>query len=176
MSTNLTVLREIRQRWYFVPLLFLTGLGVVMLSAWLLDSRRLFDVATVNVGLDEITEAQSELSNRYIGVGYLKYGSEAFYSGVFFKPPRKARVTWRKGEQKYDRSTLVLGTIPRSYSDIKLPQLLVEIDSDCNRVRVSWKANRDEVFLASAYKHKRRDCSTYADWQTPEGSPSGPLN
>jgi hypothetical protein len=133
-------------------------------------------VASINVGIGDVEEASSQLDVRQVDLGSLRYGNESFYSGVYFRPPRIARVAWREGKQRHDRTVAVIGKIPYSDSKIDLPQLVIEIDSDCDRVRVSWISNRMDVFSVAPNKYQRRDCTIYTDIETPADAPSWPAN
>ena len=165
-----------RTKAYFWPLVVLVSIIGMWCLIWLLDQRREFDVATVNAGKFEISEAKSQFDSWYSGGGWLYYGDESTESNVRHAPPTSARVSWKKGEVKFDRTVEILGTIPDQISDLLLPTLLVEIDSDCGRVRVSWKRENRDVGLATPYKHVLRDCSIYTDRPTPADAPPWPPN
>lgn len=167
---------QARIRVYFWPLVIL----VTMIGIWgvilLIDPRREFRVATVNVGKIDISNAKSQFDDWYTGGGWLSYGNENKESNGRQRPPKSARVSWKKGDVQFDRSAEILGTIPGRFSKFLAPRLLVEIDSDCGRVRVSWKRDYNEMSAATPYKHVLRDCSIYTDLATPADAPPWPPN
>ena len=166
-----------RTKAYFWPLVVL----VTMIGMWgvilLTDPRREFDVAMVNAGQNKISDAKSWCGGRwYVGVGSLRYGVKKTHSSLVHTPPKSARVSWKKGEVQFDRLVEIPGTIPNRFSKPLVPRLLVEIDSDCGRVRVSWKRDYNEMSAATPYKHVFRDCSIYNDRATPADAPPWPPN
>jgi len=170
------VYEQVRTKVYFWPAVIL----VTMIGMWgvilFIDPRREFDVAAVNAGKFEISHAKSQFDDWYTGGGWLSYGDESTESYGRQRPPKLARVSWKKGEVQFDRLVEIPGTIPKRFSKPLVPLLLVEIDSDCGRVRVSWKRDFDEVMLATPYKHVFRDCNIYNDRPTPADAPPWPPN
>lgn len=141
-----------------------------------IDPRREFHVATVNAGKFEISHAKSQFDDWYTGGGWLYYGDESTESNVRHSPPTSARVSWKKGEVRFDRSVDIEGSFWSVGGRSDLPTLFVEIDSDCGRARVSWQYDNDKIVLATPYKHVLRDCSIYSDRATPPDAPPWPPN
>jgi hypothetical protein len=140
----------------------------------LLDPRRQFDVAMVSAGEDEISGSISCFGKFCVDVGWLGYGDTKTHSGLEQVPPKSARVSWKKNDQQFDRSVDIEGAISNVNKSARI--LLVEIDSDCGRVRVSWKDDYDKMTLATPYKHVFRDCTIYNDRPTPADAPPWPPN
>jgi hypothetical protein len=174
VNNFLEAYRDLRIKAYFWPVaIFLSLFGMCCLIL-LLDPRRQFDVATVNTGEFEISHAKSQFDDWYVGGGWLGYGDEKMDSGLEQVPPKSARVSWKKNDQQFDRSVDIEGAISNVNKSARI--LLVEIDSDCGRVRVSWKDDYDKMTLATPYKHVFRDCTIYNDRPTPADAPPWPPN
>lgn len=173
MSALRDAWRHFRERWYFIPMTVFVGLVFIWCAAWLLDPRKDFDVTLVNTGKDDVTKGRAQLDDDwYVGGGALRYSYGKSESGHFETPPKIARVFWQKGDQRFDRTVAILGRIPNTL----YPQLLIEINSDCNRVQAIWMSDPSEVFAATPYKYVPKDCSIYADGPTPSDAPPWPAN
>jgi hypothetical protein len=150
---------------YVIAALLIVG----FLIRWILqppDLRQEFDVVGLNIRSPEISDAKASYGDFVFQWGWLSYGDTSSYSGVYVPPPSVIRVRWKLEEKAFDRTIAVFGSVPKYDERYGRPDLFIQIDPICGRVKADWKSASENTSYPG--KDDAVDCSRYEDMPTPQ--------
>jgi hypothetical protein len=132
------------------------------------DLRREFDVVGLNIRSPEISDAKASYGDFVFQWGWLQYGDHASYSGLYLTPPSVVRVRWKLDGKPFDRTIAIYGNAPKNESEYSPPDLFIQIDPLCGRVKANWKSSSENIPYPA--EDAPVDCTGYEDIATPQAS------
>jgi hypothetical protein len=154
--------------------LFLVFGPIVLLFAYFIlrpeNKNITFAINYFNVGPHAIQYLKFGYGERFFSSVELEGNSYAnSYSMLYGVPHKEIRVTWKINEITYDRTSVVEGEpilLPVRYPS---GEMIVEIDSNCGRIRARWVGSVSK-YRQENWNKENMECNKYTDYETPKGA------
>ena len=153
-----------RSRSVFWSFVSLAGFLIFFLASKKFDARLNFDAFGNNVGSIAISEAGANFGDWGVSWGWLmgKPVHNKGDLGLHFRVPKYVRVYWKLGVGNVARWVPVEGS-PSLTAPDERPDLVVEIDPECERAKAFWIAQYEGPVPDRRVQTTPRDCTMYSD-------------